>query len=99
MAVAQLIWRNSIVTVKLMPLLPSFCTFFLHAIWRSHRYGCCLIFLCGALAFACMYARGQELLQAPAALVQYPDLIIHNAKIVSMDDPEANTSVGRVYQA
>ena len=35
----------------------------------------------------------------PLALVGYPDVIIHNAKIVTMDDPSLNATTGRVAQA
>ncbi len=37
--------------------------------------------------------------QVPMELVQYPDTILHNGKIVSMDDDGFNSSVGTVYQA
>ena len=44
--------------------------------------------------------RAQEVLNnVPAQLVGYPDLIIHNAKIVTMDDPSLNATTGRVAQA
>jgi predicted amidohydrolase YtcJ len=36
---------------------------------------------------------------APVELVQYPDLILYNAKIVSMDDAEFDASTGHLYQA
>ena len=82
-----------------MPLHPSLCPYFFRVKRRSCRPGDCLVLVLAALAFACTPARGQQLVQAPAELVQYPDLILHNAKIVSMDDPQFNTSAGRVYQA
>ena len=41
----------------------------------------------------------QRTIRAPQELVQYPDTILYNAKIVSMDDPGVNTSVGHTYQA
>ena len=34
-----------------------------------------------------------------ADLVVYPDMIVHNAKIVSMDDYAINTNLGRTFQA
>ena len=37
--------------------------------------------------------------QIPPELVSYPDLILYNGKIVTMDDPGFNSSVGNVYQA
>ena len=35
----------------------------------------------------------------PADLIVYPDLIVHNAKIVSMDDYDINSNVGSTYRA
>ena len=35
----------------------------------------------------------------PIALVGYPELIVHNAKIVTMDDPSFQPNVGRTVQA
>ena len=35
----------------------------------------------------------------PLTIVSYPDLIVHNAKIVSMDDPSFQPTTGRTYQA
>ncbi|HWP86103.1 MAG TPA: amidohydrolase family protein [Terriglobia bacterium] len=35
----------------------------------------------------------------PLALVTYPDLIIYNAKIVTMDDPSLNSTTGKIVQA
>lgn len=44
--------------------------------------------------------RGQQTLNnIPAELVAYPDLIIHNAKIVSMDDASLNNSTGSAFEA
>jgi hypothetical protein len=40
-----------------------------------------------------------QTLTAPAQLVSYPDLIIHNARIVTMDDADPNGTVGRTAQA
>lgn len=49
-----------------------------------------------ALAFP---AQAQRTVRAPREIVQYPDLILYNARIVSMDDAGVNASVGRTYQA
>ena len=35
----------------------------------------------------------------PSDLIVYPDLIVHNAKIVSMDDYDINSNVGSTYRA
>ena len=35
----------------------------------------------------------------PAELIQYPELIVHNGKIVTMDDYGINANVGRTVQA
>jgi len=37
--------------------------------------------------------------QIPLELVSYPDLILYDGKVVSMDDPGFNANVGSVYQA
>ena len=50
----------------------------------------------------CGLAIGQETLNGvPAELVYYPDLIVHNAKLVTMDDASVgiNTPVGTIAQA
>ena len=41
----------------------------------------------------------QETMTAPAELIQFPELIIHNAKIVTMDDVNPNGTVGTTVQA
>ena len=41
----------------------------------------------------------QGLQNVPAELVAYPDLILYNGKIVSMDDSSLNNSPGRTYEA
>ena len=41
----------------------------------------------------------QTVNNVPAFLIAYPELIVHNAKIYSMDDAGFNTSTGRTYQA
>ena len=37
--------------------------------------------------------------QAPSELVVYPNIIVHNAKIVTMDDYDINTNLGSTFQA
>jgi predicted amidohydrolase YtcJ len=37
--------------------------------------------------------------QVPQELISYPDYIVHNAKIVSMDDAGFNSSPGKIHQA
>ncbi|MFB3062734.1 MAG: hypothetical protein ACE10C_15330, partial [Candidatus Binatia bacterium] len=37
--------------------------------------------------------------QVPSELVVYPNLIVHNAKIVTMDDYDINTNLGSTFQA
>ena len=53
------------------------------------------------LVLFCGLATGQETLTVPAELVAFPDLIVHNAKIVTMDDHSfgLNTPVGTIAQA
>ncbi|MSO20227.1 MAG: hypothetical protein EXQ56_07125 [Acidobacteria bacterium] len=41
----------------------------------------------------------QMLNNVPASIVSYPDMIVHNAKIYSMDDHSLNASSGRTHQA
>ena len=56
-----------------------------------------ILTFCGWLALAA--AVQAQTLTVPARLVQYPDLIVHNGKIVSMDDITPMGGVGNVYQA
>jgi imidazolonepropionase-like amidohydrolase len=35
----------------------------------------------------------------PTEVIQFPDLIIHNAKIVTMDDQDLNGTIGKIFQA
>ncbi len=52
------------------------------------------------LIFATLAAAQQQTLNnVPAEMVSYPDLIVHNGKIVSMDDPGFNSDPGSIYQA
>ena len=58
--------------------------------------------LAAALALLLVPAAGlraQTLNNVPATLVSYPDMIVHNAKIYSMDDHSLNNSYGKVHQA
>ena len=43
--------------------------------------------------------RAQQMVSVPPALVEYPDLIIYNGKIVTMDDASLNNSPGRIAEA
>ncbi len=43
--------------------------------------------------------RAQETLTVPAEMVQFPDLIVHNAKIVTMDDTSPTGPPGSIFQA
>ena len=54
------------------------------------------LWLLVALTTAGLHAQS---VNVPAKLVAYPDLIVHNAKIVSMDDHSLNNSFGKTYQA
>ena len=54
------------------------------------------------LGLFCGLAQGQENLNnVPASIVSYPDTIVHNAKLVTMDDESVglNTPVGTIAQA
>jgi len=57
-----------------------------------------ILFICGLLLGAGV-TRAQETLEVPAELVQFPDLIIHNAKIVTMDDTTPTGPPGAIVQA
>jgi predicted amidohydrolase YtcJ len=52
-----------------------------------------------AFGFAATNWAQQTVNNVPSVLIAYPDLIIHNAKIYSMDDEGFNTSYGTTYQA
>src|SRR5688572_17089438 len=43
--------------------------------------------------------RAQTTMTVPTELIQFPDLIIHNAKIVTMDDTTPMGPVGNVFEA
>ncbi len=42
---------------------------------------------------------GAQMVTVPAGVVDYPDLIVHNGKIVTMDDPSFEPTTGHVVQA
>src|SRR3990172_905537 len=44
-------------------------------------------------------AAAQEQLTVPAAIVAFPDMILYNGKIVTMDDTSQGPSPGRIFQA
>src|SRR5512140_2905647 len=55
-----------------------------------------------ALLFVTVFAgalRAQQTVTVPAELVSYPDLIIYNGKIVTMDDATLSNSIGHTGQA
>ncbi len=64
--------------------------------WKmSHRIatvGCSVFLLAVATA-------GAQTVTVPATLVGYPDLIVHNAKIATMDDASLNPTMGRTSEA
>lgn len=41
----------------------------------------------------------QERATVPVAIIAYPDLVLYNGKIVTMDDTSINTTTGRTFQA
>ena len=43
--------------------------------------------------------RAQQMVQVPVELAAYPDLIVHNAKIVTMDDTSVTGPPGTIVQA
>ncbi len=59
------------------------------------RYGLVWLMLVGRLAI------GQETVTVPIEVVNYPDLIVYNAKVVTMDDHSVglNTPVGTIAEA
>jgi len=59
-----------------------------------------LLFLCSLILLGTGLAWTQQTLTVPAELVQFPELIIHNAKIVTMNDPGiTNQNPGTIVQA
>ena len=55
--------------------------------------------LIGSLVVLGWMVRAQETLTVPAEIVQFPDLIFHNAKIVTMDDISPTGPPGNTFQA
>ncbi|MCZ6490641.1 MAG: amidohydrolase family protein, partial [Acidobacteria bacterium] len=64
--------------------------------WKMSRFMailvCSVFLLAGATA-------GAQTVTVPATLVGYPDLIIHNAKIATMDDASLNPTMGSTAEA
>src|SRR5262245_8359451 len=56
-------------------------------------------FLLAAPLFAAVVLSAQDKATVSTKLINYPDLIIHNAKIVTMDDLTPTGPPGRTYQA
>src|SRR4051812_29670155 len=56
-----------------------------------------MMLVCGVLLSVAL--RAQQTVTAPAELVQYPDLIIYNAKIMKMNDPSLTNAIGDTVQA
>jgi predicted amidohydrolase YtcJ len=55
---------------------------------------------CLLAGFAILPAlRAQQTVQVPVELVSYPDIIYHNGKIATLDDPGVNSNVGRFVEA
>ncbi|MSO19764.1 MAG: hypothetical protein EXQ56_04760 [Acidobacteria bacterium] len=91
--------RNPEMGVHHMSQLGLHGSILLSLFQHVYRAGLSLAWYLSVLFIVLAEAHAQQMVRVPQELVQYPDLIIHNAKIVSMDDPQVNTSVGRVYQA
>ncbi len=55
----------------------------------------------GVLAGLWIFAAGvwSHAQQVPPELISYPDLIVYNGKLVSMDDATLSNAVGKIYQA
>ena len=58
-----------------------------------------LLSVCAMMLLSVAALRAQDTLTVPAELVQFPELVIHNAKIVTMDDKDPNGTVGKTFQA
>lgn len=64
-------------------------------LWKAIAlYGITFVWFCGR-------AMGQQMITVPADIVAYPDTIVYNAKIVTMDDTSfgLNTPIGTVVEA
>jgi predicted amidohydrolase YtcJ len=55
--------------------------------------------MCSLVALGAGVIRAQERVSVSTKLVQYPDLIVHNAKIVTMDDLSPTGPPGNIFQA
>ena len=58
-----------------------------------------LIRMSAALLMLTSMALAQETVTVPAAIAAYPDLILYNGKVVTMDDTSTGPSPGRIVQA
>ena len=58
-----------------------------------------ILTICGFLMLGVVAVPAQDTLTVPANLVQYPDLIVHNGKIVTMDDLSLLGPAGTVVEA
>jgi hypothetical protein len=59
------------------------------------------VFLSIVLSVFCGVASAQRTVTVPESVVAYPEMILYNGKVVTMDDTSfgLNTQVGRVVQA
>ena len=51
------------------------------------------------IASGALYSQGITAQGLPDILVKYPELIVHNAKIITVDDNEYNSNLGTIAQA
>ena len=58
-----------------------------------------LVTILAMLFLVAPFGTAQERATVPVAIVAYPDLILHNGNIVSMDDTSTGPSPGSIYQA
>ena len=58
-----------------------------------------LIRMCAVLCVMVSWAAAQETATVPVAIISYPDLILYNGRIVTMDDTSTGSSPGSIFQA
>ena len=58
-----------------------------------------VLLFCFGLSATFGWAQRSGMVTVPADLVRYPELVVYNAKVVTMDDYEINTSVGTIEEA
>ncbi len=58
-----------------------------------------ILTICGLLMLGVVAVPAQDTLTVPANLVQYPDLIVYNGKIVTMDNLDPLGPAGTVVEA